>query len=248
MAKTLKRCSFWNDVQILKLTINERVRRNGDTPEAKEFAKFLVDLGEGKLPLHPAIGQNMVRIPDKYIFESESVQDLIRWCYPDITETSASIHASGRAILAPKNCDVDHINNLALSLMQGEIFIFESADSVKSEEQAGNFPVEYLNSISASGLPPHKLSLKVGCPVILIRNLDVSRGLCNGTRLIVKQILSKILKLELMNGSHAGKEVWITRIDHVTAENFMPFIMNRRQFPLKLAFAMSINKSQGQSL
>ena len=248
VAKTLKRCSFWNDVQILKLTINERVRRNGDTPEAKEFAKFLVDLGEGKLPLHPEIGQNMVRIPDNYIFESESVQDLIGWCYPDISETSASIHASERAILAPKNCDVDHINNLALSLMQGEIFIFESADSVKSEEQAGNFPVEYLNSISASGLPPHKLSLKVGCPVILIRNLDVSRGLCNGTRLIVKQILSKILKLELMNGSHAGKEVWITRIDHVTAENFMPFIMNRRQFPLKLAFAMSINKAQGQSL
>ena len=177
VAKTLKRCSFWNDVQILKLTINERVRRNGDTPEAKEFAKFLVDLGEGKLPLHPEIGQNMVRIPDKYIFESESVQDLIRWCYPDISETSASIHASGRAILAPKNCDVDHINNLALSLMQGEHFIFESADSVKSEEQAGNFPVEYLNSISASGLPPHKLSLKVGCPVILIRNLHVSMGL-----------------------------------------------------------------------
>ena len=132
--------------------------------------------------------------------------------------------------------------------MQGEVFVFESADSVKSEEQAGTFPVEYLNSISASGLPPHRLSLKVGCPVILIRNLDVSKGLCNGTRLIVKQILSRLLKLELMNGSQAGKEVWITRIDHVTAENFMPFIMNRRQFPLKLAFAMTINKAQGQSL
>ena len=51
-----------------------------------------------------------------------------------------------------------------------------------------------------------------------------------------------------MNGSHAGKDFWITRIDHVTAENFMPFIMNRRQFPLKLAFEMSINKAQGQSL
>ena len=109
VVKTLKRCSFWNDVQILKLTINERVRRNGDTPEAKEFAKFLVDLGEGKLPLHPKLGQNMVRIPDTYVFESDSVEDLICWCYPDISETSDSIHASKKAILAPKNCAVDHI-------------------------------------------------------------------------------------------------------------------------------------------
>ena len=248
VSKTLKRCGFWKDVRILKLTINERVRRNGDTPEAKEFANFLVELGEGKLPLHPEMGPNLIRIPDKYIFGSESVEDLVNWCYPQISEPSAAIDASGRAILAPKNCDVDHINNLALSLMQGEVFVFESADSVKSEEQAGTFPVEYLNSISASGLPPHRLSLKVGCPVILIRNLDVSKGLCNGTRLIVKQILSRLLKLELMNGSQAGKEVCITRIDHVTAENFMPFIMNRRQFPLKLAFAMTINKAQGQSL
>ena len=82
VAKTIKKCSFWSDVRILRLTINERVRRNGDTPEAKEFAKLLVDLGEGKLPLHPELGQNIVRIPEKYIFESESVEDFILLVLP----------------------------------------------------------------------------------------------------------------------------------------------------------------------
>jgi ATP-dependent DNA helicase PIF1 len=112
----------------------------------------------------------------------------------------------------------------------------------------GLFPVEYLNTITSSGLPPHTLALKVGCPVILIRNLAQRKGLCNGTRMIVKVIQQRTIKLQFVNGSRAGQEVWIPRMDHVTAENFLPFIMKRRQFPVKLAFAITINKAQGQSL
>jgi ATP-dependent DNA helicase PIF1 len=47
------------------------------------------------------------------------------------------------------------------------------------------YPTEFLNSLSITGLCDHELHLKVGVPVMLLRNLDPSRGLCNGTRLIV---------------------------------------------------------------
>ena len=89
------------------------------------------------------------------------------------------------------------------------LHIFESADSVKScssNAEVGLFPVEYLNTITASGLPPHKLAIKVGAPVILLRNLNQKRGLCNGTRLVVKQVLDRLLKVAVMNGTHSGTE------------------------------------------
>ena len=131
-------------------------------------------------------------------------------------------------------------------------FVFESADSVRTSEnetEAALFPVEYLNSITASGLPPHRLCIKVGSPLILLRNMNQKQGLCNGTRLVTWQVLQRLLKVKIMNGSHAGKETLIPRIEHVTAENLLPlnFTMNpnRRQFPVKLAYAMTTNKLQG---
>ena len=209
----------------------------------------MLQVVEGNLPYHPSLGQNIVKIPDEYIFASQSLEEFVRWCYPDIDQPTMSV--AGKAILAPKNSHVDELNQVALSLMQGDIHHFESADSVvhsNTETEAGLFPTEYLNSINASGLPPHQLTLKIGSPLLLIRNLNPKQGLCNGTRLVVKQVLNRLLKVEIMNGSHAGHVTWIPRIDHFTAENFLPFTMNRRQFPVKLAFAMTINKSQGQTL
>ena len=59
------------------------------------------------------------------------------------------------------------------------------------------------------GLPPHMLSLKIGSPLLLLRNMNPKQGLCNGTLLVVKQALNKLLKVEIMNDSHAGHEAWI---------------------------------------
>ena len=251
VSKTIQRCSFWSKVRVLNLTINERVKRNVDNDEGRRFADFLIQLGEGRLKLYPELGDNIIKLPDEHIFHNDSLEDFVRWCYPDIENSSSTINVASKAILAPKNEHVDRVNELCVSLMQGALHIFESGDSVKScssNAEVGLFPVEYLNTITASGLPPHKLAIKVGAPVILLRNLNQKRGLCNGTRLVVKQVLDRLLKVAVMNGTHSGTETWIPRIDHVTAENFLPFTMNRRQFPIKLAFAMSINKSQGQSL
>ncbi len=60
-----------------------------------------------------------------------------------------------------------------------------------------DFPVEYLNSHSFSGLPPHK-KLKIGCVVMLLRNMDLLQGLCNGVRLKVLEIKTKILTCEII--------------------------------------------------
>ncbi|KAG7558280.1 hypothetical protein FFLO_02843 [Filobasidium floriforme] len=97
-------------------------------------------------------------------------------------------------------------------------------------------------------MPLHLLELKVGAPIILLRNLDPANGLCNGTRLLLTAIQPRVLRAKIVFGDHAGKEVLIPRIALDIAHQSLPFKLRRLQFPVRLAFSLTINKAQGQSL
>ncbi|CAL9002650.1 unnamed protein product, partial [Prunus brigantina] len=85
-------------------------------------------------------------------------------------------------------------------------------------------------------------------PIMLLRNLNQSSGLCNGTRLVVTQMVDRVIEAKILTGSHIGHKVFIPRIILSATENKWPFIFKRRQFPIRPCYAMTINKSQGQSL
>src|SRR5436190_14132847 len=68
------------------------------------------------------------------------------------------------------------------------------------------YPVEYLNTLNANNFPPHRLKLKIGTPVILLRNLNQSLGLCNGTRIILTQLGDTILEGTIITGTHTGQK------------------------------------------
>jgi ATP-dependent DNA helicase PIF1 len=153
-----------------------------------------------------------------------------------------------RAILAPKNEDVGKLNEEILSRIPGESCTLYSSDTLQDDGQTAQFPVEFLNSLTPSGLPPHKLILKKGAIVILLRNLDNKNGLCNGTRLIVRQCSPRVIEAEIATGKNSGKIVFLPRIPMDSSDGDLPFVFRRRQFPVKLAFAMSINKAQGQTM
>ena len=74
--------------------------------------------------------------------------------------------------------------------------------------------VEFLHSQTPCGMPLHKLQLKVGCPIMLLRNLDIKKGLCNGTRLKVLRLGDRCIEAEIVSGSAAqlGRSVFIPRI------------------------------------
>ena len=85
--------------------------------------------------------------------------------------------------------------------------------------------------------------------MILLRNLDPLQGLCNGTRLRVVRIQSRVLECEILAARFAGTVVWIPRIHLLSpSESIVGVEFRRTQFPVRLAFVMTINKSQGQSL
>ncbi|XP_060207250.1 uncharacterized protein LOC132635050 isoform X2 [Lycium barbarum] len=107
---------------------------------------------------------------------------------------------------------------------------------------------EFLNSIKCSGIPNHSITLKVGVPVMLLRNIDQSSGLCNGTRLIITRLGNQVIEAKVLSGKMAGEKVFIPRMTLTPSDARIPFKFQRRQFPIVVSFAMTINKSQGQSL
>jgi ATP-dependent DNA helicase PIF1 len=74
------------------------------------------------------------------------------------------------------------------------------------------YPVEFLNTLQFNDIANHELELKVGVPILLLRNLNQSIGLCNGTRLIVKRLGQRVIEAEIITGNNVGKHVFIPRI------------------------------------
>jgi ATP-dependent DNA helicase PIF1 len=149
-----------------------------------------------------------------------------------------------------------------LQLLDGEVKEYRSLDRAVTEDpdDEHHFPLEFLHTLTPSGMPPHRLQLKVGAVVMLLRNLSLSRRLCNGTRLIVRRMHPHLLECEpllnVVDASIAGNlgsppppppRILLPRIQLISGEERMPFQLSRRQFPVRLAFAMTINKSQGQT-
>ncbi|KAL3616054.1 hypothetical protein CASFOL_040348 [Castilleja foliolosa] len=104
-----------------------------------------------------------------------------------------------------------------------------------------SYPQECLSQLNFPGIPAHQLTLKVNTPVMLIRNINQSLGLCNGTRLIISQMLPRVIEAQIITGTSIGTRVYIPRIKFVHDNKELPFAFTRRQFPIKPTEDNSIN-------
>lgn len=151
------------------------------------------------------------------------------------------------AILAPKNCTVDSINLKLLDCIPEQCHVYKSIDRTSYPSELAEYPIEVLNSLQLSGHPPHILRLKVGAPIMLIRNLLPPKQ-CNGTRLIIKSLSLNLIEATIATGCGKGEVVLIPRMHLLPSDASIPINFRHSQFPVKLSLAMSINKSQGQML
>jgi hypothetical protein len=245
ISASLRKSNLWEKIEVYHLRQNMRLETD---PTSEQFANWLLQVGSGAannedgtvmLPAHMKCGEN--------------VASLIDAIYPGIQAGEKSDeYFLDRTILSCRNDEVDDLNHDILAMFPGENHVMTGADSVILERGADSdfqpYPMEFLNSIKASGLPLAHLALKEGCPLMLLRNLDPANGLCNGTRLILLRIRPRVLECHVMGGKHHGQNAFIPRISLEPSNEQLPLKLRRHQFPVRLAFAMTINKSQGQSV
>lgn len=104
--------------------------------------------------------------------------------------------------------------------------------------------MEYLNTLDFSGFPAHRLCLKVGVPIMLLRNLNQKEGFCNGTKLIVTHMGDKVLEAKILTDAKEKRKMLIPRIVLSPQDSKHPFTLRRCQFPVRICYAMTINQSQ----
>ena len=131
-----------------------------------------------------------------------------------------------------------------------EYLSFDLVDKSETIESChfNSLTIEFLNSLTTSGMPNHSIKLKIGSPIMLLRNLDQTQGLCNDTRLIVTRLANHVIAAKTIYGKNIGLKVYIPIMSMSPSQLPWPFKLLRRQFPIMLSYAMTINKSQGQSL
>jgi hypothetical protein len=110
----------------------------------------------------------------RLLVEDCSLRGLIQTIYPDHQRHSGdAMYLVQRSILAPKNIDVDEVNNVIFESLYEELHTYLSANSLVPIEESANaaarvsmdslYLVEFLNTLQFSGIANHKLELKWVC-------------------------------------------------------------------------------------
>ena len=109
----------------------------------------------------------MIQIPPEYLVDT--IDELVDKVFPNIEDGYSDKYWIGkRAILTPRNENVDKINEIIITKFPGQAKTYLSAESVAEGDLYDAYPTDFLNSITLSGMPPHAMTLKVGAPVILL--------------------------------------------------------------------------------
>ena len=240
---SVKSSPIWQQLKTFALSTTQRSR------EDEAFSDLLLNIGSNRITSLPVtdgrVKQHLIDL--SMIGHVTEVEALIDFVFPREVFTEPD-DCCNRAILCTHNNSVKEINALILDRLPGEMSHLYSIDELVSDNADNEHFLgpEILNQLQPRGVPEHALSLKIGCVCMITRNLSFSDQLLNGTKVIVVAISPRIIRVKKPNNDNVfciPRIIFKTPIDVNS-----PLEMTRRQFPLQVSYAMTIHKSQGQTI
>lgn len=213
--------------------------------ENHEFGRWL-----DTLPYDPSL-RGRIDLPTG-IGRVTDTSDLCHCVYSQalLKQTTTNLNVfHDRSILALRHEIVTEFNYEVLQRFPGVEQKSNSVNTADINDKDGvdQVLVEFLQSIDLPSIPPSQLHLKQNVAIILLRNLNPELGLCNGSRMTVAYLGNRCLEVKMLGGDYHGETQLIPRILLTTKEGDLSYVLSRRQFPVRLCFAMTVNKSPGQS-
>nr|ABA95557.1 AT hook motif-containing protein, putative [Oryza sativa Japonica Group] len=214
---SIKRSYLWNHFEIIKLTENMRLSCMSNEPLEKqkvaEFAKWILHIGDGASASDE--GEEWVKIPSDILLQKgqDPKETIVKSIYPNLLDNYREREfLEERAILCPRNETVQEINEYIMNQIQREEMTYLSCDTVckamtNNSSMEHMYPTEFLNTLKFPGIPNHELKLKVGLPVMLLRNINQTAGLCNGTRMTITQLGKKYIEAQIITGTHVDDKI-----------------------------------------
>lgn len=189
-----------------------------------------------------------VAVKGVQFFTEEEEQLALSWLYPDGFNPSAAVSA---CVLAATNKSGDHWNAVIQSTNPSAGKTYISNDYLSEvDDPHGKLKKllnpDLLNYISVSGVPAHTLKLKINDVCLVMRSM-LSIGLATNQRVKILEFGEKYVVVCTLD--EAERRVVIPRIRfNFNLEYGDSYKIMRTQIPLRLAYCMTYNKSQGQTL
>ncbi|KAI7956604.1 hypothetical protein MJO28_003699 [Puccinia striiformis f. sp. tritici] len=255
---TIKSLYLWKDITCFQLTQNMRLaaalqQTNG--VQNAEFSNALLRLGKGKAQKNDFDIVTLKNIQVESFRSPQEGNDLvIKFVYSELagtlkrSEEENVQYLNSRCVLAPLNSDVRRLNQQVIDQLEGHEYVLKSIDT-PDPQGYDNLPEKCLNKLSFPGIPKHLIKIKIGMPIVVTRNLRIAAGICNGSRVLVTGIGDTYICGRLMSGPFVGNDVQLPRVKlHHKSSARAGLSFYHWQFPISPAYAMSVNKSQGQTL